>query len=164
MYQPYPSSGQMPEPVRPEPPDSVLTAVKLMYAGAVVSALSLIVGVATIGSLRSALQRANPSYTPSQLHTAEVAGVVFIVVFGLIGVGLWIWMAMANKRGANWARIVATVFFAVDTLSLLAGFARPGALLSRLVGLLVWLIGLGAILLLWRRQSSEYFSASRRPR
>ena len=73
-------------------------------------------------------------------------------------------MAMANKRGANWARIVATVFFAVDTLSLLAGFARPGALLSRLVGLLVWLIGLGAILLLWRRQSSEYFSASRRPR
>ncbi len=124
MYQPYPSSGQMPEPVRPEPPDSVLTAVKLMYAGAVVSALSLIVGVATIGSLRSALQRANPSYTSSQLHTAEVAGVVFIVVFGLIGVGLWIWMAMANKRGANWARIVATVFFAAGH-PVAAGRALP---------------------------------------
>src|SRR5215469_5983937 len=88
MYQPYPSSGQMPEPVRPEPRDSLLTAVKLMYAGAIVSALSLIVGVATIGSLRSALQRANPNYTSSQLHTAEVAGVVFIVVIGLIGGGL----------------------------------------------------------------------------
>ena len=161
MYQPYPSPGQMPEPVRPEPPDSVLTAVKLMYAGAIVSALSLIVGVATIGSLRSALKRANPSYTASQLHTAEVAGVVFIVVLGLIGIGLWIWMAMANKRGANWARIVATVFFGLDTLSLVAGFARPAALLSRLVGLLIWLIGLGAIVLLWRRESSEYFSASR---
>ena len=161
MYQPYPSPGQMPEPVRPEPPDSVLTAVKLMYAGAIVSALSLIVGVVTIGSLRSALKRANPSYTSSQLHTAEVAGVAFIVFFGLVGVGLWIWMAMANKRGANWARITASVFFALDTLSILASFARPEALLSRLVGLLIWLIGLGAIILLWQRQSSEYFKAPR---
>jgi hypothetical protein len=161
MYQPYPSSGQMPEPVRPEPPDSVLTAVKLMYAGAIVSALDIVVGLVTIGSLRSALQRANPSYTSSQLHTAEVAGVAFIVFFGLVGVGLWIWMAMANKRGANWARIVATVFFGLDTLSLLANFARPEALFIRLVGLLIWLIGLGAILLLWQRQSSEYFKAPR---
>lgn len=159
MYQPYPSAGQVPEPARPEPPDSVLTAVKLMYAGAVVSALSLVVGLVTIGSLRSALQRADPSYTSSQLHTAEVASVVIIVIVGLIGVGLWVWMATANKRGANWARITATVFFGLDTLSTLAGFARPEALLSRLVGLLVWLIGLGAIILLWQRQSSDYFSA-----
>jgi len=157
MYQPYPSSGQMPEPARPEPPDSVLTAVKLMYAGAVVSALSLIVGLATIGSLRSALQRANPNYTSSQLHTAEVGGIVIIVIFGLIGVGLWIWMATANKRGANWARITATVFFGLDTVSILASFARPEALLSKLVGILIWLIGLGAILLLWQGQSSDYF-------
>lgn len=161
MYQPYPSSGQMPEPVRPEPPDSVLTAVKLMYAGAIVSAVSIVVALLTIGSLRSALQRADPSYTSSQLHTAEVAGVVFIVVFGLIGVGLWIWMATANKRGANWARIVASVFFGLDTLSLLAGFARPEALFTRLLGLLTWLIGLGAIFLLWQRQSSEYFKGPR---
>ena len=161
MYQPYPSPGQMPEPVRPEPPDSVLTAVKLMYAGAIVSALSLIVGVATIGSLRSALKRANPSYTASQLHTAEVAGVVFIVVIGLIGVGLWIWMAMANKRGGNWARITATVFFGLNTLSLLAGFARPEPLASRLVGLLIWLIGLGAIVLLWRSDSTAFYQARR---
>jgi hypothetical protein len=163
MYQPYPSSGQMPEPARPEPPESVLTAVKLMYGGAIISALSLIVGVATIGSLRSALQRANPGYTSSQLHTAETVGVVFIVVFGLLGVGLWIWMAMANKRGAKWARITATVFFGLDTLSLLASIARPEALLSRLVGVVVWLIGLGAIILLWQRRSSEYFNAPRWP-
>jgi hypothetical protein len=132
-----------------------------MYAGAIISALDIVVGLVTIGSLRSALQRANPSYTSSQLHTAEVAGVAFIVFFGLVGVGLWIWMAMANKRGANWARIVATVFFGLDTLSLLANFARPEALFIRLVGLLIWLIGLGAVILLWQRQSSEYFKAPR---
>jgi hypothetical protein len=159
MYQPYPSSGQMPEPVRSEPPDSVQTAVKLMYAGAVVSALSLIVGLATIGSLRTQLRNAYPSYTTSQVHTVEVATVVFIVIFGLIGIGLWLWMAMANKRGGNWARITATVFFGLNTLSLLAGFARPEPLASRLVGLLIWLIGLGAIVMLWRAESTAFFKA-----
>jgi hypothetical protein len=159
MYQPYPSSGQMPEPVRSEPPDSVLTAVKLMYAGAVVSALSLIVGLATIGSLRTQLRNAYPSYTTSQVHTVEVATVVFIVIFGLIGIGLWLWMAVANKRGGNWARITATVFFGLNTLSLLAGFARPEPLASRLVGLLIWLIGLGAIVMLWRAESTAFFKA-----
>jgi hypothetical protein len=161
MYQPYPSSGQMPEPVRQEPPPSVLTAVKLMYAGAAVSAISLVVGLVTISSLRSMLQNAYPNYTSSQIHTAEVASVAAIVVFGLIGVGLWLWMAYANKRGANWARITATVFFGLDTLSTLAGFARPGPWASRLVSLLIWLIGLGAVVLLWRPESTEFFKAPR---
>jgi hypothetical protein len=161
MYQPYPSPGQMPEPVRPEPPDSVLTAVKLMYAGAVVSALSLIIGLATIGSFRSAIRRAYPNYTPSQVHTAEVGAVTVIVIFGLIGIGVWLWMAWANKKGANWARITASVLFLLDTLSLLAGFARPEPLGTRLLSLLIWLIGLGAIILLWRSDSTAYFKAPR---
>jgi hypothetical protein len=161
MYQPYPSSGQVPEPVRQEPPSSVLTAVKLMYTGAVVSAISLVVGLATISSLRSTLRKAYPTYTSSQLHTAQVASVAAIVIFGLIGIGLWLWMAYANKRGANWARITATVFFGLDTLSLLAGFARPGPWASRLVSLLIWLIGLGAVVMLWRAESTEFFKASR---
>lgn len=38
MYQPYPTSGQMPErEERPPAPKSVQTAVKLMYAGAAIS-------------------------------------------------------------------------------------------------------------------------------
>jgi hypothetical protein len=161
MYQPYPSAGRTPEPVRPDPPESVLTAVKLMYAGAVVSAASLVVGLATIGSLRTDLRNAYPKVTTSQLHTIEVATVVFIVFFGLVGIGLWVWMALANKRGGNWARITATVFFGLNTLSLVAGFARPEPLASRLVGLLIWLIGLGAIILLWRAESSAFFQARR---
>jgi hypothetical protein len=159
MYQPYPSAGQ--PPVRPDPPESVLTAVKLMYAGAVVSAASLVVGLATIGSLRTDLRNAYPKVTTSQLHTIEVATVVFIVFFGLVGIGLWVWMALANKRGGNWARITATVFFGLNTLSLVAGFARPEPVASRLVGLLIWLIGLGAIILLWRAESTAFFQARR---
>ena len=163
MYQPYPSGGQVPEPQRPEPPAPVLTAVKLMYAGAAVSAISLIATLLTIGSLKTAIHNRSPKLTQTQLHTAEVALVVVSVIIGLVAVGLWIWMASANKAGKNWARITATVFFGINTVSVLSLFSQPGTLLGRLISLVIWLIGLGAVLMLWRKESSAYFTASRQP-
>src|SRR5215472_1103668 len=161
MYQPYPSTGGTPEPVRPEPPASVITAVRLMYAGAAVSALSLVVSLLTVGSLRNAVHRAYPSFTSSQLHTAEVAIVGLAVFSALLGIGLWVWMALANKAGKSWARIMASVLFGLNTLFLVTGFTRPSPLGSRLVTVLIWLIGAGAIMFLWRAESSQYFEAGR---
>jgi hypothetical protein len=164
MYEPYPTSGApRPEPVRPEPPTPVQNAVKLMYAGAIVSAVSLIITLVTIGSLRTAIHNADPTLTPAKVHSAEVAAVAVAVIFGLIGIGLWIWMAFANKAGKNWARITATVFFALDTLSVLASLRQAEPALTRVVSILIWLIGLGAIILLWQRVSSVYFAAAKRP-
>jgi hypothetical protein len=165
MYQPYPSAGQPPEPsARPGPPASVVMAVRFMYAGAAVSAIDLIIGLVTVGSLRSNLHKADPSLTPSQLHSAEVFLVGVSVVIGLLGVGLWIWMAMMNKAGRNWARILGTVLFGIDTLFLAYGLARTGAAAGTLVSIVTWLIGLGAVVYLWRRDSTEYFNALRTPR
>jgi hypothetical protein len=162
MYQPYPTGGAAePEPQRPAPPTPVLQAVKLMYAGAVVSAVSLIITLATIGSLKTAIHNADPSLSASKLHSAEVAAVAVAIIFGLIGIGLWLWMAYANKAGKNWARITATVFFGLDTLSVLTSFRQAEPILSRLITLLIWLIGLGAIVLLYQRESSNFFSASK---
>ena len=39
--------------------------------------------------------------------------------------------------------------------------AVQGGGLSRIFGILVWVIGLIAIILLWQRSSSEYFRAPR---
>ena len=164
MYQPYPSAGQAPEPARREPPPSVVMAVRLMYAGAVVSAVSLVVGLATVGSLRTALHKSQPTLTPTQLHDLQTIVVVGSVVIGLISIGLWVWMALMNKAGKSWARIVATVLFGLDTLFLLLGLARAGAAASFLVSILIWLIGLGAVILLWRKDSSEYITAQSAPR
>jgi len=133
-------------------------AVRLMYAGAVVSALSLIVTLATIGSLRSTLHKAQPKLTPTQLHqlqTVLVAGSVFIEV---ISIGLWVWMALMNKAGKSWARIVGTVLFGLYTLYLLSVVVQVGAGSGALVPILTWLIGLGALVLLWRKDSSEYIN------
>ncbi len=163
-YQPYPTGGAAePEPQRPAPPTPVLQAVKLMYAGAIVSAVSLIITLVTVGSLKTAIHNADPSLSASKLHSAEVAAVAVAIIFGLIGIGLWLWMAYANKAGKNWARITATVFFGLDTLSVLTSFRQAEPVLSRLISILVWLIGLGAIVLLYQRESSAYFSASKTP-
>ena len=158
MYQSYPSDGQAPEPVRPGPPPSVVMAVRLMYAGAVVSGLSLIVGLATVGSLRSSLHKSDPSLTTSQLHNLQTVVVVGSVFIGVISIGLWVWMALMSKAGKSWARIVSTVLFGLDTLFLLLGVARAGAVGGTLVSILTWLIGLGTIIFLWRKDSSAYFA------
>ncbi len=164
MYPSYPSGAAEPEPVRVGPPAPVLTAVKVMYAGAAVSALSLVLTLVTIGSLRTAIHNRDHNLTSAQLHSAEVVAVAAAVIFGLVGIGLWLWMAYANKAGRNWARITSTVFFGIDTLSLLAGLRQAEPVLTRVVSIVIWLIGLTAIVLLWRKESSEYFSATSRVR
>ena len=136
MVQPYPSAGRTPEPVRPEPPASVVMAVRLMYTGAVVSALSLIVGLVTIGGLRDSLHKSQPTLTPTQLHNLQTVVVVGSVFIGLVSIGLWVWMALMNKAGKPWARIVASVLFGLDTIFLLLGVARAGAAAGTLVSIL----------------------------
>ena len=157
MYESYPSVPPEAEPVRAEPPASVRNAVRLMYAGAALSAIVVIVTLVSIGSLKANILAHYPHYTATQRHTAEVAAVVTSIIGGLIAIGLWLWMAWANGRGRNWARIVAAVFFGINTLDLLASFARVHAVGSLIVSVLVWLVGLGAIVFLFNKESAAYF-------
>jgi hypothetical protein len=158
MYQSYPTSGQSQQPQqRPPAPNSVQTAVKLMYAGAVLSLIELIVGLATIGAVRRAIVKAYPHYTSAQVHRLEVADIAIAVIVGLIGIGLWLWMARASAGGHNYARITGTVLFGLNTLFLFIGLARPHVGLGLVFNILVWLVGLGAVIMLWRRESGEFF-------
>jgi hypothetical protein len=160
MYQAYPSSSQMPEPARAEPPNSVQNAVRLMYAGAALSAVVLIVTLVTIASLKHGILARHPDYTAAQRHNAEIAAVVTAIIGGLIAIGLWLWMAWANRRGRNWARIVSAVFFGINTLDLIISFTQVHVLAALIVSILVWLAGLGAIVLLFSKESAPYFARS----
>jgi hypothetical protein len=162
-YQPYPTSGQMPEPQqRPTAPNSVQTAVKLMYAGAALSLIGVVVSLATVGNLKSAIvtagNKAGKHYTASQIHAIEVASIAFLVISAIIGIGLWLWMARASASGHNYARIVGSVLFALNTLLLLSDLVRPHAGIGLIFAALVWLAGLGAVVMLWRKESSEFFN------
>ena len=164
MYQPYPSSGKPVEPPPPQAPPSVLNAVKLMYAGAAVSAVSLVISLilslADVAGSKAAITKAHPSFTASQINQAFNLGIALAIVSGVIGTVLWLWMARANGQGRSWARITSTVFLVLATLNLFAVLRAP-SLLGVLFTALTWLVGLGAITLLWRRESTEFFKPRR---
>jgi hypothetical protein len=179
MYQPYPGGDQPPQqsgqpgqsgaPVPRSIPQSVARAVQVMYVGALASLVGIIVELLTRHSLRSYISdhaaRNGKRLTATQVADTYHAELVVLVVVGLIGIGLWIWMAQMNKRGRNWARIVSTVFFAIDTLGAIGGLAGgslSGGNVNRFYGLVVWVIGAVAVILLWRRSSSEYFKGAPR--
>jgi asparagine N-glycosylation enzyme membrane subunit Stt3 len=149
-----------PPPQRPSPPASVLTAVKLMYAGAALSVISLIIGLTQRDAIQKAVVANNPSYTAGEINTAANFLLVFGAVVGIIGLGLWLWMASANKKGQTWARVVSTVLFGLNTLFLV--FITVGAAyvtIQKILVALIWLVGLGAVVFLWRSDSSAYFNA-----
>jgi hypothetical protein len=157
MYQPYPSTDKPVEPDRPPAPQSVLNAVKLMYAGAAVSAVSLIISLATIGGTKDAIRKAKPSLTAAQVNHLNTLIIVLAMVTGVIGVALWLWMARKNGEGRSWARTLSTVLFALATLDLFGVLRQPKTVLGLVFPVLTWLIGLGAIVFLWRRESAEFF-------
>jgi hypothetical protein len=157
----YPGGPGWQEPQRPPRPASVNRAVQLMYVGAGLSIVALVVGLAMHGSFRSSIINANPNLTPDEVNSAVDFAFALVVVAGLIGAGLWVWMAWANGRGRNWARILGTVFFGIDTLGTLGDAARNVPAGSLVLAALEWLIGLSVVILLWRRESTYFFRASK---
>ncbi len=150
-----------PRPAQAGIPPSVVRASWFMYAGAVLSAIDLIVSVATAGSEKSALHRAYPKLTASQLHADTVSSIVFLVVIQLIAIGLWVVIARTSLAGRGWARIAGSVLFLLNSLNAAEYLVHPTALAGLLLIAPVWLAGLGAIILLWAQDSTQYFRSAR---
>lgn len=144
----------------PAPPASVLGAVKLMYLGAALSAVGIVVGILGRSAVKAAVRKAQPAYTPSQVQTLVSISVGASVVLGLIAVGLWIWMAYASKSGKSWARALSTVFFGFSVLDVAVLALGTTPALNKMIVALVALAGLGAIIFLWKSDSSAYFRSS----
>jgi hypothetical protein len=158
-YQPY---GQ--PPARPEPPSSILTAVKLMYAGAALSLLWTLLVLPQRDVLRDALDDQDLDMTAGELDSLINAVIGAMVVVGLITVGLWILMARANRSGKSWARVVATILGGIAILVGLLGMLQVEAI-GLVMNLALVVLAVWILVLLYRRESSQYYSAvSQQPR
>jgi hypothetical protein len=78
-------------------------------------------------------------------------------VSGILGIGLWLWMAQKTGQGRNWARILSSVLFLLATVDLYGVLSQPKTIVGLVFPVLTWLIGLGAIILLYRKESTAYF-------
>jgi len=144
-------------------PPTVQNAVRFMYAGASVAVITPVFDILTIGNFNAALGQisATPP-TAKVMYTLDAFVIASIIVSGLIDVSLWMWMARKNRAGKNWARVVATAFFVVNCLQLLGVAELPFSGLTKVVQVLSWTAGLGAIVLIWQRASRAYFAAKSR--
>jgi hypothetical protein len=156
--QPYPSGAKVPQPSDPAPPPPVQMAIRLMWIGAALSAISAVIGAVTVSSLRHAILKVHPGYTAAQIQSAEHSQAFLFVFVGVVSVGLWLWMSRVTRSGKPWTRIVATVLFGVNTIY--TALTLSSTALGLVVVLLLWLTGLAATVLLWRRPSSEFFRSS----
>ena len=166
MFQSYPGGVQptepAPGPVKANAPQSVVRAAYVMYLGVAASVIGIIIDLLMRHTIRTAIVQHTSNMTAAQVNDAYHAELALLVVFGLIGAGLWYWMARNCLAGKSWARTTSTVLFGIDTLAVILGIAvTPGGGATRIYQLLIWVIGLVAILLLWQRPSSEYFRAPR---
>jgi hypothetical protein len=149
----------------PARPASLKGAVALMWAGA-----ALFVSFVIIQAVLSA----------SDLkHIFVVAEAIPLCVIP----ALWAWMALANNRGLAWARIVGTVLFGLYTIPLIGSIyflitraaaastaGRPAAQVMTInltgptwtyppVTILGYGVAAWATILMWRRNSTAYYSA-----
>jgi len=168
-YQPFPAPGPYQPAPPPQQPDSIRTAVRLMWAGAALSVVSLVTTLATLGSLKSKLRQqvldADSTVTPQDFENVYHATIAITVFFSFIAVALWLWMAWKNGQGRRWARIVATV---LGGLNLLASFytltSGTSVAISMILTLLNLVLAAVILFLLWRKESSAFYAASRAAR
>jgi hypothetical protein len=145
-----------------QPPRSVRLAVRLMYAGAVLSLLYLAVSLVTASEISKVLRTDHPTWSHTRIEADVHAQVVSTIVIWLITIGFWIVMARTNLAGRTWARLTATVLFAFSSLNFIEGFLGQSDLITKLVYAPLWLVGLAATLLLWRPDTTGYIQSGRR--
>jgi hypothetical protein len=137
------------------PPRTVFAAVRLMCAGAVIELAALLTMVATAGSLKAAVLARDPA----QWHTA-LAMLTAKEIAAPVGIALWLWLAWANGRGHDWARLIFTWFFGALTVSLLVALAQHAvayapADLAALTAL--WVLALASMVLIFSKASWPYY-------
>jgi hypothetical protein len=149
-----PDDSDVPGPVR--------KAVRLMLGGGALTAiLGIFIVIATIAD-KNALTDSNGRKLSSGEITSNIVGTVVTYLILLV---LWVLMARLNRAGYNWARVVASVLCAISTYdayqivnSLTGGVTITVAGIVYIVLTFAqWAVGVAAIALIWRSESSAYF-------
>ena len=142
---------------RPPLPSSVSTASRLMYLGGGLSVLGAIAGLAGVPALK--VIAAQNQDRPGAVGTA----VAILLIHGLVGTALWLWLARETGNGLRRARAWATVIFALATVSGIADATAPSTGLTQAFSGIEWVVGLCAVILLWNRSSRRYYDTLRPP-
>ena len=151
------AAGPSYRPARARAPLLVRTAAWLMCLGAVLTLASVVIVLVTLGGVRYA---AAYDIEARQWPFVMLTQAGFWLVSAPIGAGLWLLLAWANGRGYSWARPAFVAFFCALTVLPLFGLGRdalPYTWADVIAATVLWLVALGAVLLIFSETASPYY-------
>jgi hypothetical protein len=122
-----------------------------MYAGAALTALNALVII--LVAPRVGVWHPGPFHPVVESHTRQVARTALTGTFQCL---VWLWMAWKNRSGRAWARILSTVLFGLCCIATPLDIGT-GAMESRVLSVVIWLVSLAATIQLWRRSSRPFY-------
>lgn len=140
-------------------PMSVVRAVRLMCLGAIAELGTLIIAIATWGSIRVSVVHHYPQYAVALTRAVNDSLTADMVILPIAAVA-WVGVAYGIGRGNQWARLAAIVLAFLYTLGLGIHLSEgdftfaPAAMIGSSV---VWVIGVASIGFLLQKQSWPYF-------
>ena len=162
-YPAYPPQAGYGAPAKPPLPRTVQRAFILMLVGAGLEVVNVVLSFLFNHQVDQRIQQAMNAGTAGTSTSVNITSTAF---GGIIGIGLWVWMAFANRAGRNWARITGTVFFGISSLGLLGDIAIIATAYKWIGGVIFvlvaenaasWVLGLIIVVLLWKNESGQYF-------
>ncbi|PRZ41558.1 hypothetical protein CLV47_109105 [Antricoccus suffuscus] len=149
-------------------------AVLAMYVGLALSAAAaavVIIDQATSDTLwRHMIATYSVDYNHVEMADSKSILLTYLLSIAVIGIACWLWMAWAVTKGKRWARAVSTLIFVLAACIALFnlvgsedGYGRLLPTLYGLVGVLPSVAGLVAVILLWRRGTSDDHDLRIRP-
>ena len=143
----------------------MVSAVRLMYAGSALAAFSILTAVASTPALKALIRQRYPAAGYGELSAAATATLSVTIAGALISAGVWLVMARRARRGRPGVRILSTILFVIDSLTVLSthtqGLLTPS---TWIISVAEWAVGLAVIVLLWDRRSTAYLADLRQAR
>ncbi|MGW0435901.1 hypothetical protein ACWDV4_25580 [Micromonospora sp. NPDC003197] len=147
------------------PSPSVDRRPVVMYAGLALTAITTLVpliDLVTADTLTDHVRAAYPNWPAETVALDRNAIVGYLVAVGVLGIAGWLWTIRGVTRHRSWARITATIMFALGAGTALLNLTFTGGAYDNVIpaqysvpGLLPTLVGLVLVVLLWRGQSTN---------
>jgi hypothetical protein len=140
---------------RPGQPRTVYAAVRIMWLGALAELGALLTVMTTAAAVRAAVARTYPDGVSSanvHIFVDEVIAPIVIL--------LWLWLAWANSKGKDPARVVLVSFLGLMSLDIMGSLAQDAGTFAPadlIAGGVLWLIAFAAVVLIFTPASNRYF-------
>lgn len=146
-------------PAGPRPARTLRAAAVVLGVAAALELATLVTLAATRGSVSAAILSGDPHATAAQLQAASIELTAREIAGGVLTV-LLAWLAWANGRGQDWARLLLCAVFALSGVGLLGALADHAATYAPAalsVGAATIAAQLAAVVLVFTPASARYY-------